>query len=86
MDIGRVAGGENPFIAGSADDMAAKIKILFSAGSYGGPVVKLVITVGYSARRGPAGNRPAVIHITTDYLKTVGEDPSGEYTFCSSGS
>ena len=30
------------------------------------------------------GHEPAVIRITASYLKTVGEGPDGELTFCSS--
>ena len=62
-DIGRAAGGENPFTAGSMDNTAAKVNIVFTA--------------DYSARRGPAG-RLAVIRITAGYLETVDEGPDGE--------
>ena len=84
MDIERAAGGENLSIAGRADDMAVKGEILFTAGSYTEPAVKACITTGYSARKGPIGHEPTVIHITTSYLKTIGEGPGGELTFCSS--
>ena len=60
--------------------------ILFTAGSYAEPAAKAFITTDYSARRDPTGHKPAVIRITTGYLKTVGEGPGGELTFCSSDS
>ena len=84
LGIGRVAGGENPSTAGSADDTAVKDEIMFTAGSYAEPAAKTFITAGYSARRGPMGHEPSVIRITAGYLKTIGEGPGGELTFCSS--
>ena len=80
-DIGRAAGGENPSTAGSADDTAAKGEILFTAGSYAEPTAKATIPAGYLARRDPIGHKLAVIRITADYLKTIGEGPGGELTF-----
>jgi hypothetical protein len=77
-DIERVAGGENPFTAGSADNTAVKVDVVFTAESYAGPAVKPVITSGYSNRRGPAGNGLVVIRITAGYLKIVGKGPSSE--------
>jgi hypothetical protein len=60
LDIGRAAGGENPFTASSSDDTAAKGEILLTAGSYAEPAAKAFITADYSARRGPIGHKPAV--------------------------
>jgi hypothetical protein len=57
---------------------------LFTAGSYAKAVAKAIITAGYSARRDPIGHKLAVIRITAGYLKTIGEGPDGELTFCSS--
>ena len=66
--------------------MAAKGEILFTARSYAEPTAKATIPAGYLARRDPIGHKLAVIRITADYLKTIGEGPSGEFTFCSSES
>jgi hypothetical protein len=51
-----------------------KGEILFTAWSYAELAAKVRIIIGYSARRRPIG-----------YLKTVGEDSSGQLTFCHSG-
>ena len=83
-NIERAADGGNPFTASSADDTAMKVAIVFTARSYAGPTMKLVITVGYSSRRGSHRYGPAVMCITAGYLKTIGEGPGGELTFCSS--
>ena len=83
-NIGPASGGDNTFTAGSANDTAVKVEIVFTAGSYAEPAAKAFITAGYSARRGPIGYKPAVIRISAGYLKTVGEGPGGELTFCSS--
>ena len=83
-EIEQAAGSGNPFTSGSANDKATKVDIVFTAGSYAKPVAKMIITTGYSARKGPMGNEPAVIHITAGYLKTIGEGPGGELTFYSS--
>jgi hypothetical protein len=67
-----------------ADDTATKDEILFTAGSYVEPAAKTFITIDYSARRDPTGHKPAVIRISTGYLKTVGKGLGGELTFYSS--
>jgi hypothetical protein len=61
-----------------------KPSILFTTRSYAEPVARAFITAGYLARRGPIGHKLAVICFTAGYLKTVGEGPGGELTFCSS--
>jgi hypothetical protein len=66
------------------DDTTAMPGTLFTAGSYAELAAKAFITASYSARRGSIGHKLAEIRITTSYLKTVGESPSGELTFCSS--
>jgi hypothetical protein len=66
--------------------MVTKGEILFTAGSYVEPTAKTFITAGYSARRGPIGHKSTVIRITAGYIKTVGEGPGDELTFCSSES
>jgi len=53
---------------------------MFTTRSYAKPMVKTFITASYSAKRDPT----VVIRITAGYLKTVGEGPGGELTFCSS--
>ena len=65
------------------DDTAAMPGILLTARSYAEPTAKMSITAGYSARRDPTGHKPVVIHMTSGYLKTIGEGPGAEYTFCS---
>jgi hypothetical protein len=84
LAIERATSGENPFTASSADDTAATVDIVFTTGSYTELLVKAFMTAGYSARRVPMGNKPTVIRITADYLKTIGEGPGSELTFCSS--
>jgi hypothetical protein len=84
LDIGRATGGGNPSTTGSADDTASKDEIMFTAGSYAEPVAKTFIAAGYSGKMDPIGHELALIRITANYLKTVGEDSSGELTFCSS--
>jgi hypothetical protein len=79
-----MAGGGKRYIASSVYDTVVKLSILFTAESYTEPLAKAFITVGYSARRGPVGHKLAVICITASYLKTVGDGPGGELTFCSS--
>jgi len=61
-----------------------KDDILLTTGSYAELAAKAFITAGYSARRRPIGHKLAVIRITAGYLKTIGEGPGGELTFCSS--
>jgi hypothetical protein len=84
LDIERTADGGNPFTASSMDDMAAKVATVFTSGSHAGPVVKLIITASYSARRGSRRYGPVVMCIIAGCLKTVGEGPGSELTFCSS--
>ena len=79
-----MAGGGKRCTASSAYDTVAKPSILFTTRSYAEPVEKAFITTGYSPRRGSTGHKPAMIRITADYLKTVGEGPDGELTFYSS--
>ena len=81
-----MADGGKRCTAGSTYDTVEMTGILFTAESYAEPVVKAFITAGYSARRGSIGHKPAVIRITTGYLKTIGEGLGGELTFCSSDS
>ena len=79
-----MAGGDKRCTAGLTYNTVVKPDNLFTAGSYAEPAAKTFITAGYSTRRGPIGHEPAVICITAGYLKTVGEGPGGELTFCSS--
>jgi hypothetical protein len=79
-----MAGGGKRCTASSAYDTVVKPDILFTTESYAKSVAKAFITAGYLARRGPIGHKLAVIRITAGYLKTVGERPGGELTFCSS--
>jgi hypothetical protein len=83
-DIERATDGENTSTAGSVDDTTAMPDTLFTIGSYAELAAKTFITASYLARRGSIGHKPVVIRITTGYLKTVGESPGGELTFCSS--
>ena len=79
-----MAGGGKRCTTSLAYDLVAKPGILFTAGSYAEPATKAFITVGYLARRGPIGHKLVVICITASYLKTVGEGPDSELTFCGS--
>jgi hypothetical protein len=79
-----MADGGKRCIASWAYDTVAKSGILFTARSYAEPAAKAFIIANYLARRGPIGHKPAVIHVTAGYLKTVGEGPNDELTFCSS--
>jgi len=79
-----MAGGGKRCTTSLAYDLVAKPGILFTAGSYAEPATKAFITVGYLARRGPIGHKPVVIRITAGYLKTIGEGPDSELTFCGS--
>ena len=54
----------NGYTAGSAHDAVAKTGIVFTAGSYTGPAVKVFITASRSPRRDPSDHRPAVIKLS----------------------
>jgi hypothetical protein len=82
--IRSTADGGKRYTASSTYDMEAKPGILFTAGSYVEPMAKAFIMTGYLARRRSIGYKLAVKHITAGYLKTVGEGPDDELTFCSS--
>ena len=53
----------NGYTAGSAHDAVAKTGIVFTAGSYTGPAVKVFITASRSPRRDPSGHKPVVIKL-----------------------
>jgi hypothetical protein len=66
-----------------AYDTTVKVEALITVGSCPGPTVKALITAGFSAGRGPRGQEPTVMWITTGYHETVGEGGDGEWLFYS---
>jgi hypothetical protein len=68
-----MASGDKCSTDGSTHNTVAKPGNLFTAGSYVGPVAKMVIIAGYLARTGPSVHEPTVIRTTAGCLKTVGE-------------
>jgi hypothetical protein len=58
--------------------MAVKVEAPITAGSYARPAMKALITIGFSAGRGPRGHDLMVMWITTGYHRTIGEGGDGE--------